>query len=50
MHLEVQFVDRFRDERKFASFDELKAQIMLDKEQAREYFCCRDDSVNKLSN
>jgi len=47
--LEVQFVDRFRDERKFASFDELKKQIMLDKEQAREYFCCRDDSVNNLS-
>jgi riboflavin kinase/FMN adenylyltransferase len=48
--LEVQFVDRFRDERKFASFDELKTQIMLDKEQAREYFRCREYSVNKLTN
>ena len=36
--LEVQFVDRFREERKFASFDELKTQIFRDREQAREYF------------
>jgi riboflavin kinase/FMN adenylyltransferase len=48
--LEVRFVDRFRDERKFASFDELKAQIALDKEQAREFFRCREGSVNKLPN
>jgi riboflavin kinase/FMN adenylyltransferase len=48
--LEVQFVDRFRDERKFGSFDELKTQIALDKEQAREFFRCRENSVNKLPN
>ncbi len=48
--LEVQFVERFRDERKFASFDELKTQIALDKEQAREYFRCSESAVNKLSN
>lgn len=38
--LEVQFVDRFRDEKKFSSIDELKAQIFRDREQAKEYFCC----------
>ncbi len=38
--LEVQFVDRFRNEKKFASFEELKLQITRDREQAREYFCC----------
>jgi riboflavin kinase / FMN adenylyltransferase len=48
--VEVQFVERFRDERKFASFDELKTQIALDKEQAREYFRLRETSVNNLSN
>jgi riboflavin kinase/FMN adenylyltransferase len=46
--LEVQFVERFRDERKFSSFDDLKAQILLDKERAREFFRLREDSVNKL--
>lgn len=40
--LEVRFVDRFRDERKFASIDELKEQIFRDREQAKEYFCCVD--------
>jgi riboflavin kinase/FMN adenylyltransferase len=48
--LEVQFVERFRDERKFASFDELKTQIALDKEQAREFFRCSESAVNKMSN
>jgi riboflavin kinase/FMN adenylyltransferase len=48
--LEVQFVERFRDERKFASFEELKTQIALDKEQAREFFRCSESTVNKMSN
>jgi riboflavin kinase/FMN adenylyltransferase len=40
--LEVQFVDRFREEKKFGSFEELKNQIAKDKDQAREFFCCLD--------
>ena len=48
--LEVQFVERFRNERKFASFDELKTQIAHDKEQAREFFRCSETPVNKLPN
>lgn len=43
--LEVQFVDRFRDEKKFGSFDELKTQIRLDKDQAREFFACAEPSI-----
>jgi riboflavin kinase/FMN adenylyltransferase len=40
--LVVEFVERFRAEKKFGSFEELKAQIMSDKEKAREYFRCLD--------
>lgn len=36
--IEVQFVERFREEKKFASFDELKTQIAHDRERARAYF------------
>lgn len=36
--LEVQFAERFRDERKFSSFDELKTQIQQDRERAKAYF------------
>ncbi len=36
--LEVQFESRFREERKFGSFEELKAQIQSDREQAKRYF------------
>lgn len=36
--LEVQFVERFREERRFASFEELKEQIRKDKNRASEYF------------
>lgn len=46
--LEIQFVERFRDEKKFASFEELKTQIAIDKEQAREFFRVSEPSVNKL--
>ena len=35
-HLTVQFVRRIRDERKFASLDELRAQIERDARAARE--------------
>lgn len=45
--LEVQFVDRFRDEKKFNSFEELKTQIGLDREQAKEYFCLLPSEVKK---
>lgn len=38
--LEVQFVDRFRDERKFNGVGELKEQILKDKRQAIEFFNC----------
>jgi riboflavin kinase / FMN adenylyltransferase len=38
--LEVQFVDRFREEKKFSSFEDLKKQIFLDREQAKEFFRC----------
>jgi len=48
--LEVQFVERFRDERKFTSFEELKNQIAFDREHAREYFRITESSVNKLPN
>lgn len=36
--LEVQFAERFRDEKKFGSIDELKAQIAIDREHARAFF------------
>jgi riboflavin kinase/FMN adenylyltransferase len=36
--LEVRFVHRFRDEKKFSSFEELKNQISADREQAKEFF------------
>lgn len=36
--LEVEFVHHLRDERKFASLDELRAQITVDSEMARRFF------------
>ena len=36
--LEVDFVHHLRDERKFASLDELRAQITVDSEMARRFF------------
>ncbi len=36
--LEVQFVEHFRSEKKFGSFEELKIQISKDKEQAQNFF------------
>ena len=35
-HVEVDFVERIRDERRFESFDALRAQIALDVQRARE--------------
>lgn len=35
LHLRVQLIEHIRAERKFASFDELKAQIARDAEAAR---------------
>ena len=35
--LEIEFLSKLRDEVKFSSFDELKKQIMLDVEQAKEF-------------
>ncbi|GAB6041206.1 bifunctional riboflavin kinase/FAD synthetase [Endothiovibrio diazotrophicus] len=37
-HVQVDFLHKIRDERKFPSFDDLKNQILLDVEQARGYF------------
>jgi len=37
-HLEVEFCKKLRDERKFESFDVLRAQIETDAAQARRYF------------
>ncbi|HEC17795.1 MAG TPA: bifunctional riboflavin kinase/FAD synthetase [Gammaproteobacteria bacterium] len=37
-HVHVDFLHRLRDERRFDSFDALRAQILLDAEQARAYF------------
>jgi riboflavin kinase/FMN adenylyltransferase len=37
-HMEVRFRDRLRDERKFFGAAELKEQVLLDIEQAKEYF------------
>lgn len=37
-HIEVQIDKKLRNEHKFASLDELKAQIALDVEQAKHYF------------
>ena len=37
-HVHVDFLLKLRDERRFESFDALKAQIVLDAEQARAYF------------
>jgi riboflavin kinase / FMN adenylyltransferase len=35
----VRFLHRLRDEKKFASVDELKMQIGCDVSRAQEYFC-----------
>jgi riboflavin kinase/FMN adenylyltransferase len=35
-HISVEFVERIRDEKKFDSFDQLKAQIQTDAARARE--------------
>jgi len=40
-YVHVEFVHKLRDETKFDSFEELKKQIDLDAEQAREYFLQR---------
>ena len=41
-YVHVEFVHKLRDEVKFDSFDELKKQIDLDAEQARDYFLKRN--------
>ena len=38
LHLDVEFCEKLRDERKFESFDALRAQIETDAAQARRYF------------
>ncbi len=44
-YVQVDFVDRLREERRFASFEALKAQIQLDAEQAREFFRIRYEQM-----
>jgi riboflavin kinase/FMN adenylyltransferase len=41
-HVHVDFLKHIREERRFDSFDELKTQILLDAEVAREYFVKSD--------
>ena len=36
--LEVQFVEKFREEKKFSSFEDLKRQIFADRAQASQFF------------
>jgi FAD synthase len=43
--LEVQFLSRIREERKFASPEELKAQILLDIQDARRR---PDSEIDKI--
>ena len=40
-HVHVNFLHKLRDERRFDSFDELKAQILVDAEQAQAFFADR---------
>ncbi len=40
-HVHVNFLRKLRDERRFDSFDELKAQILVDAEQAQAFFVDR---------
>lgn len=37
-YLEVEFIHKLRDEKKYDSFDALKEQILLDAKQARDFF------------
>lgn len=37
-HVAVEFVERLRDEQKFESFSDLRSQIQLDADRAREFF------------
>ncbi len=37
-YLEVEFIHKLRDEKRFASFEDLKGQILLDAQQARDFF------------
>lgn len=37
-HVEIEFVHKLRDEKKYASFDLLKQQIFKDAQEAREFF------------
>ncbi|MBI5462140.1 MAG: bifunctional riboflavin kinase/FAD synthetase [Gammaproteobacteria bacterium] len=41
----VEFVHKIRDEKRFASFAELKAQIEQDAQQARAFFALRDHRI-----
>lgn len=41
-HVSIEFAQRIRAEKKFASFDELKKQIELDVESARAFFASRN--------
>ena len=38
--IEVEFIHKLRDEKKFASFEDLKEQILLDATRAREFLKC----------
>jgi len=40
-HVHIDFLHKMRDEKRFNSFDELRAQILRDVEQARGFFAGR---------
>ncbi|CAK0767446.1 Riboflavin kinase / FMN adenylyltransferase [Gammaproteobacteria bacterium] len=46
-HVEVDFLRKLRDERKFSSFDTLRIQILRDVDQARSFFADRRKSPTK---
>ena len=41
-YVHIDFLHKIREERRFESFDALKEQIMVDSEQAKEFFRQRD--------
>ncbi|MFO7593138.1 MAG: bifunctional riboflavin kinase/FAD synthetase [Pseudomonadota bacterium] len=46
-HVHVDFLHRIREERRFDSFDALKAQIMQDAQQAKDYFTAKAQSAQR---
>jgi len=47
-HVHVDFLHRIREERRFESFDALKAQILRDSDQAKEFFTAKAQSTQRV--